>query len=88
MRLNEHEMPRKVFFGQSEAVHLFTDSSLEESADGDQTAGLGAVLVDEKGRWRKAFSFIPKPEFVKLVGGKIHQQEILPVIMACFFFLG
>lgn len=61
----------KIFFGKAEVVHLFTDGSLEESSDEAQVAGLGAVSI----------LFYPKA-----VGGKIHQLEILPVIMACFFF--
>ena len=43
-------MPRKVFFGRSEVVHVFTDGSLEPVGDSDSVAGVGAVLVNET--WR------------------------------------
>ena len=79
-------MPRQVFFGRSEVVHVFTDGSLEPGADADVTAGVGAVLVDEHGRCLKAFSFAPSCDQVQLIGGRIHQLEILPVIMACIAF--
>ena len=79
-------MPRQVFFGRSEVVHVFTDGSLEPGADADVTAGVGAVLVDEHGRCLKAFSFTPSCDQVQLIGGRIHQLEILPVIMACIAF--
>ena len=36
-------MPRKVFFGRSEVVHVFTDGSLEPVGDSDSVAGVGAV---------------------------------------------
>lgn len=79
-------MPRKVFFGGSEVVHIFIDGSLEGTDTSETVAGIGAVLVDEQGACKKAFSFKPWPEHVELVGGKIHQLEILLVVMACIAF--
>ena len=79
-------MPRKIFFGRSEVVHIFTDGSLEESPLTGKVAGIGAVLVDELGNCRKAFSFTPRSEHVEMIGGRIHQLEILPVVMACIAF--
>ena len=79
-------MPRKVTFGDSEVVHVFTDGSLEGDDSAGTVAGIGAVLVDDSGNCVKAFSYIPKSNDVEVIGGKIHQLEILPVVMACIAF--
>ena len=49
-------------------------------------AGVGAVLVNERGECLKAFSFSPTHDQVQTIGGKIDQLEILPVIIACIAF--
>ena len=82
-------MPRRVTFGNSEVVpvHIFTDGSLEGDDSIGMVAGIGAVLVDELGRCVKAFSYVPQDySDVELIGGKIHQLEILPVVMSCIAF--
>ena len=79
-------MPRKVTFGASEVVHVFTDGSLEGDVSTGMVAGIGAVLVDDSGNCVKAFSYTPKADDVATIGGKIHQLEILPVVMACIAF--
>jgi ribonuclease HI len=79
-------MPRKVTFGNPEVVQIFTDGSLEGDDSSGMVAGIGAVLVDESGRCVKAFSYIPRTSDVELIGGKIHQLEILPVVMGCIAF--
>ena len=82
----ESGMARQVSFGKADVVHIFTDGSLEGDADSELTAGLGAVLVDQHGKCIKAFSYEPTQDDVEVVGGKIHQLEILPVIMSCVAF--
>jgi len=82
----ESGMPRQVAFGELDLMHLFTDGSLEGEGDPDFSAGLGAVLVDRFCKCLKAFSYEPRQEEVQLFGGKIHQLEILPVIMSCVAF--
>ena len=79
-------MPRQVTFGKVDLTHVFTDGSLEGESDSDFSAGLGAVLVDQFGRYLKAFSYEPQQEEIQLIGGKIHQLEILPVIKSCVAF--
>ena len=82
----ESGMARQVSFGKADVVHIFTDGSLEGDADSGLSAGLGAVLVDQHGKCIKAFSYEPTQDDVQVVGGKIHQLEILPVIMSCVAF--
>ena len=83
----ESGMARQVSFGKADVVHIFTDGSLEGDADSGLTAGLGAVLVDQHGKCIKAFSYAPTQDDVEAsTGGKIHQLEILPVIMSCVAF--
>ena len=60
-------MPRKVTFGESEVVHLFTDGSLEGDDTAGTVAGIGAVLVDDLGNCVKAFSYVPKSNDVEVI---------------------
>ena len=62
-------MPRKVFFGRSEVVHVFTDGSLEPVGDSDSVAGVGAVLVNNMEIVLRPFHFhLPTSRFKLLVG--------------------
>ena len=79
----ESGMPRQVSFGKMDVMRIFTDGSLEGETDSELSAGLGSVLVDQHGKCIKAFSYEPTQDDVQAVGGKIHQLEILPVIMSC-----
>jgi hypothetical protein len=88
---NYERPPRKwhakaSLFWKMDVMHIFTDGSLEGETDSEFSAGLGSVLVDQFGKCIKAFFYEPTQDDVQAVGGKIHQLEILPVIMSCVAF--
>ena len=75
-------LPRRVSVSTNDTVHVFLDGAVEESDD-SYFAGCGGVLTSNDGRVLKAFGYsIPKKRSVE-IGGKIHQIELLPIVLAC-----
>ena len=78
-------LPRRVSVNTNEVVHVFLDGAVEESDD-SYFAGCGGVLTSHDGRVLKAFGYSISKMRSKEIGGKIHQIELLPMVMACVVF--
>ncbi len=78
-------MPRKGSIDANSVIHVFLDGAVEES-DSTYFAGVGAVVVSEAGVVIRAFGYSISEETSKDLGGKIHQIELLPMVMACVAF--
>ena len=78
-------LPRRVSVNTNEVVHVFLDGAGEES-DGAYFAGCGGVLTSHDGRVLRAFGYSISKVRSKEIGGKIHQIELLPMVMACVVF--
>ena len=78
-------LPRRVSVSTNSIIHVFLDGAVEQS-DTSYFAGVGGVLISSEGLICKAFGYSIPEATSKEIGGKIHQIELLPTVMACIAF--
>ena len=78
-------LPRRVAVNTNSVAHVFLDGAIEESGTSFY-AGVGGVLTTSEGLVYKAFGYSIPETKSREVGGKIHQIELLPIVMACVAF--
>lgn len=85
MELLSSGSPRAIYCNDPGVMHVFTDGI--EGVDGQSTiTSVGAVLVDSSGSALKAFGMTIDKDTTTLIGSRINQIEILPVVLACVAF--
>lgn len=79
-------LPRTIFCNDPGVFHIFTDGAIEGMNGTDTITSVGAVLVDNRGRVLTAFGMTIDQQMAEVLGARIHQFEILPVVLACIAF--